>query len=33
MPVIALILSTLIFWAICWFFRMGGLEHIQQARA
>jgi len=33
MPVIALILSTLFFWGIYWFFRMGGLEHIQQARA
>jgi hypothetical protein len=32
MPVIALILSTLFFWAIYWFFRMGGLEHIQEAR-
>jgi uncharacterized tellurite resistance protein B-like protein len=33
MPVIALILSTLVFWVIYWFFRMGGLEHIQEARA
>src|ERR1051325_6852738 len=32
MPVIALILSTLVFWVIYWFFRMGGLEHIQDAR-
>src|ERR1051325_1982450 len=33
MPVIALILSTLVFWVIYWFFRMGGLDHIQEARA
>ena len=33
MPVIALILSTLFFWVIYWFFRMGGLEQIQEARA
>src|SRR5262249_46065769 len=33
MPVIALILSTLIFWVIYWFFRMGGLDRIQEARA
>ena len=33
MPVIALIISTLFFWVIYWFFRMGGLDHIQEARA
>jgi hypothetical protein len=33
MPVIALIVSTLFFWVIYWFFRMGGLERIQEARA
>lgn len=31
MPVIALILSTLFFWLIYWFFRMDGLEHIREA--
>jgi len=28
MPVVALILSTLAFWLIYWFIRMGGLDHI-----
>jgi len=29
MPVIALILSTLLFWLIYWFVRMGGIDHLQ----
>jgi hypothetical protein len=33
MPVIALILSTLFFWVIYWFFRMDGLEKIREAMA
>ena len=32
MPVIALILSTLAFWTIFWFVRMGGVDHIQAKR-
>src|SRR5215212_3291682 len=31
MPVIALILSTLFFWAIYWFVRMDGLEKIRDS--
>jgi uncharacterized tellurite resistance protein B-like protein len=30
MPVIALILSTLLFWLIYWFVRMGGMDHLQE---
>jgi len=33
MPVIALILSSLFFWLIYWFFRMDGIEHIREALA
>jgi uncharacterized tellurite resistance protein B-like protein len=33
MPVIALILSTLAFWTIYWFVRMGGVDHILAKRA
>ena len=33
MPVIALILSTLAFWTLYWFVRMGGIDHIQAKRA
>jgi hypothetical protein len=33
MPVIALILSTLAFWTIYWFVRMGGIDHIQAKRS
>jgi uncharacterized tellurite resistance protein B-like protein len=28
MPLIALVSSTLGFWAIYWFFRMGGVDHV-----
>jgi hypothetical protein len=30
MPIIALIASTLIFWAIYWFVRMGGVDHLRE---
>ena len=30
MPVIALILSTLLFWGIYWFVRMGGIDHLRE---
>jgi uncharacterized tellurite resistance protein B-like protein len=33
MPIIALVLSTLIFWAIYWFVRMDGLDKIRDAMA
>jgi len=33
MPVIALVVSTLAFWFIFWFVRMGGLEHMREASA
>src|SRR5262245_21508912 len=33
MPIFALIFSTLAFWVIYWFFRMDGLERIQEAMA
>jgi hypothetical protein len=33
MPIIGLILSTVVIWAVYWFFRMGGLEHMQAQRA
>jgi hypothetical protein len=33
MPIIGLILSTVVIWAAYWFFRMGGLEHMQAQRA
>ena len=33
MPVIALILSTLVFWSVYWFIRMGGIDHFQQRAA
>ena len=31
MPVIALIVSTLLFWLLYWFFQMGGLDHIRDS--
>jgi uncharacterized tellurite resistance protein B-like protein len=30
MPIIALILSTLVFWLLYWFIRMGGLDHLRE---
>jgi uncharacterized tellurite resistance protein B-like protein len=30
MPVIALILSTLLFWLLYWFVRMGGIDHLRE---
>jgi uncharacterized tellurite resistance protein B-like protein len=33
MPVIALILSTLVFWSLYWFIRMGGIDHLHQRAA
>jgi uncharacterized tellurite resistance protein B-like protein len=30
MPVILLVVSTLVFWSLYWFIRMGGIEHFQQ---
>ena len=29
MPIFLAILSTLTFWTIYWFIRMGGIEHFQ----
>ena len=33
MPIIALILSTLLFWLLYWFIRMGGLDHLRERSA
>jgi hypothetical protein len=33
MPVIVLIVSTLFFWGIYWFVRMGGLDHFREQSA
>jgi uncharacterized tellurite resistance protein B-like protein len=33
MPIILLVVSTLLFWAIYWFVRMGGIEHFQERAA
>jgi hypothetical protein len=33
MPIVGLILSSLAFWTLYWFFRMGGLEQLQAKRA
>jgi uncharacterized tellurite resistance protein B-like protein len=33
MPIIALILSTLAFWLLYWFFQMGGFDHLLQRSA
>ncbi len=33
MPIIVFILSTVLLWSAIWFFRMGGLEHMQAQRA
>jgi uncharacterized tellurite resistance protein B-like protein len=33
MPIVALVISTLAFWFIFWFFRMGGLEQMREAAA
>jgi len=33
MPVVALVASTLVFWAIYWFIRMGGLDHFRELSA
>ena len=33
MPVILLVVSTLAFWALYWFVRMGGIDHFQQRKA
>jgi hypothetical protein len=30
MPVVALLVSTLAFWVLFWFVRMGGVEHFRQ---
>jgi hypothetical protein len=30
MPVVALLVSTLVFWVLFWFVRMGGVEHFRQ---
>ena len=29
MPIIALLFSTLAFWVLYWFIRMGGIDHVQ----
>ena len=28
MPIIALLFSTLAFWVVYWFIRMGGIDHV-----
>ena len=33
MPVILLIVSTLVFWVLFWFVRMGGIEHFRMQSA
>src|SRR5262245_10021080 len=33
MPVVLLVLSTLLFWVIYWFIRMGGIEHFRERAA
>jgi hypothetical protein len=33
MPIIGLILGSLLFWGLYWFFRMGGLEQIREKHA
>jgi hypothetical protein len=33
MPVILLVISTLAFWGIYWFVRMGGVDHVREASA
>jgi hypothetical protein len=33
MPVVVLIASTLVFWAIYWFVRMGGVDHVREQSA
>jgi uncharacterized tellurite resistance protein B-like protein len=33
MPIVVLIASTLIFWVIYWFVRMGGVDHFRDASA
>ena len=30
MPVVALLVSTLVFWVLFWFVRMGGVEHFRE---
>ena len=33
MPIVVLLVSTLLFWAIYWFIRMGGLDHFREQSA
>jgi len=33
MPVVVLLASTLVFWVIYWFVRMGGVDHFREASA
>src|ERR1043166_4130173 len=33
MPVVVLLASTLAFWVIYWFVRMGGIDHFREASA
>jgi hypothetical protein len=33
MPIVVLIASTLVFWVIYWFVRMGGIDHFRDASA
>jgi len=33
MPIILLIASTLVFWVIYWFIRMGGIDHLRERSA
>jgi hypothetical protein len=33
MPIVVLLVSTLLFWAIYWFVRMGGIDHFRERSA
>jgi hypothetical protein len=33
MPIVVLIASTLLFWVIYWFIRMGGIDHVREGAA
>ena len=30
MPIILLVISTLVFWVLYWFVRMGGVDHVRE---
>ena len=33
MPIVVLVAGTLVFWAIYWFIRMGGVDHFREQYA